>query len=64
MRNAVDQDAQQTLVGTGSMWEFRAVSKGEGWSIWGRIGASWLSVRIWASLTAGGASAKLRAPAR
>lgn len=59
MRKAVDQDALQTLVGTGAMWGFRAVSKGEGWSIQGCIGANWLPVRsrrelvrIWASLTA------------
>lgn len=61
MRKAIDQDTLAALVETGAMREFRATRKGEGWTIQGRIGASWLPirsrrepVRVWASLTAVG----------
>lgn len=61
MRKAIDQDTLAALVETQAMREFRATRKGDGWSLQGRIGASWLPirsrrepVRIWASLTAVG----------
>lgn len=61
MKKAIDQDTLAALVETGAMRDFRATRKGDGWSIQGRIGASWLPVRsrrepvrIWASLTAVG----------
>lgn len=59
MRKAIDQDTLAALVETGAMRDFRAVRKGEAWSLQGRIGSSWLPVRsrrepirLWASLTA------------
>lgn len=59
MRKAIDQDTLSALIETQAMREFRAVRKGDGWSLQGRIGASWLPVRsrrepvrLWASLTA------------
>lgn len=61
MKKAIDQDTLSALVTTGAMREFRATRKGDGWSLQGRIGSSWLPVRsrrepvrIWASLTAVG----------
>lgn len=59
MKKAIDQDTLQALIETQAMREFRAVRKGDAWSLQGRIGASWLPirsrrepVRLWASLTA------------
>lgn len=59
MKKAIDQDTLAALVTTGAMREFRAVRKGDAWSLQGRIGSSWLPVRsrrepvrTWASLTA------------
>lgn len=61
MKKAIDQDTLAALVTTGAMREFRAVRSQDGWSLQGRIGASWLPVRSrrepirrWASLTAVG----------
>ncbi len=59
MRKAIDQDTLSALVETGAMRDFRAVRKGDAWSLEGRIGSTWLPVRsrrepvrLWASLTA------------
>ncbi|TRO19645.1 hypothetical protein EQ826_24085 [Ectopseudomonas mendocina] len=59
MKTAIDQDTLSALVETGAMRDFRAVRKGDAWSLEGRIGSTWLPVRsrrepvrLWASLTA------------
>jgi hypothetical protein len=59
VKTAIDQDTLSALVETGAMRDFRAVRKGDAWSLEGRIGSTWLPVRsrrepvrLWASLTA------------
>lgn len=61
MRKAIDQDTLEALVSTRAMHDFRAVRNQSGWSLQGRLGATWLPVRsrrepvrTWASLTAVG----------
>lgn len=59
MREAIDQNTLKALVSAQALRECRIVRYGEGWSLQGRLGASWLPVRsdkkpirVWLSLTA------------
>ena len=53
----IDQKAIAMLVTTGGLREVRAVREGSAWSLQGRVGQDWLSVRsarqelrLWSSL--------------
>lgn len=59
MKKAYQQDTLEALVADQALRECRAVRVDGGWSLQGRLGASWRPVRsrrelvrVWASLTA------------
>jgi len=59
MKKAIQQDTLEALVSAQALREIRACRVDGGWSLQGRLGASWLPVRsrrepvrVWASLTA------------
>lgn len=61
MKKAIDQDTLQALISSSAMHDFRVVRHSQGWTLQGRLGASWLPVRsrrepvrVWASLSAVG----------
>jgi hypothetical protein len=61
MKKAIQQDTLEALVSAQALREIRACRVANGWSLQGRLGASWLPVRsrrepvrVWASLTAVG----------
>lgn len=59
MKKAIQQDTLEALVSDSALRELRAVRVEGGWSLQGRLGASWRPirsrrepVRVWRSLTA------------
>lgn len=59
MKKAIQQDTLEALVSAQALREIRACRVENGWTLHGRLGASWLPVRsrrepvrVWASLTA------------
>lgn len=59
MKKAIQQDTLEALVSDSALRELRAVRVDGGWSLQGRLGASWRPirsrrepVRVWRSLTA------------
>ncbi|MEC4025635.1 hypothetical protein VSO52_23065 [Pseudomonas fulva] len=59
MKKAIQQDTLEALVSDSALRELRAVRVEGGWSLQGRLGASWRpirsrreAVRVWRSLTA------------